>query len=105
MRQISIAKTAMAVGTVFAAWHLVWVILVGVGWAAQVLSFILELHFLKIDLQLAPYSAFTAFSLVAITFCVGALFGAIFAVVWNWLTAAGEPEWARDTKHRSVTAN
>ena len=105
MRHISIAKTAMAVGTVFAAWHLIWVILVGVGWAAQVLSFILEQHFLKIDFQLAPYSAFTAFSLVAITFCVGALLGAIFAVVWNWLTAAGEPEWARDTKHSSVTAN
>jgi hypothetical protein len=82
-----------------------WVVLVGVGWATGVLNFILALHFLRIDFQLAPYSAFTAFSLVAITFCVGALLGAIFAVVWNWLTAAGEPEWARDTKHRSATAN
>ncbi|HVM22096.1 MAG TPA: hypothetical protein VM308_02190 [Sphingomicrobium sp.] len=95
----------MAVGTVFAAWHTIWVILVGVGWAAQVLNFILELHFLKIGFQLAPYSAFTAYSLVAITFCVGALLGAIFAVVWNWLTAASEPEWAHHTKTSAATTN
>lgn len=105
MRHISIAKTAMAVGTVFAAWHTMWVVLVGVGWATAFLNFILELHFLKIDFQLAPYSAFTALSLIAITFCLGALMGAIFAVVWNWLTAATEPEWARETKHQSATAN
>lgn len=105
MRHISIANTAMSVGTVFAAWHAIWVVLVGVGWAASVLNFILELHFLKIEIQLAPYSAFTAFSLVAITFCVGALLGAIFAIVWNWLTFASEPEWARDTKQPSVTTN
>ena len=105
MRHISIAKTAMAVGTVFAAWHTMWVALVGVGWAAEVLKFILELHFLRIDFILAPYSAFTAFSLVAITFCAGAVLGAIFALVWNWLTAAGEPEWARDSKRHSAAAN
>jgi hypothetical protein len=105
MRHISIAKTAMAVAAVFAAWHTIWVILVGVGWATEVLNFILALHFLKIGFELAPYSAFTAFSLVAISFCTGALLGAIFAVVWNWLTAAGEPQWAHDTKHRSAAAN
>ena len=105
MRHISIAKTAMAVGTVFAAWHTMWVVLVGLGWATEVLNFVLELHFLKIGFQVASYSAFTAFSLVAITFCAGALLGAIFALVWNWLTNAGESEWARDTNRGSATAN
>ncbi|HEY6048966.1 MAG TPA: hypothetical protein VIV07_07970 [Sphingomicrobium sp.] len=105
MRHISIAKTAMAVGTVFAASHIMWVVLVGVGWATAVLKFVLEMHFLKINFELAPYSAFTAFSLVAITFCVGALLGAIFALVWNWLTLASEPEWARDTEKRSAATN
>jgi hypothetical protein len=35
-------------------------------------------------------------SLVAIIFCLGAVLGAIFALVW--LTAATEPECARDTE-------
>lgn len=105
MRHLSMANAAVAVGTVFAAWHITWVILVGVGWATEVLNFILELHFLKVDFKLSPYSAFTAFSLVVLTFCVGALLGAIFALVWNWLTNASEPEWARDTNQRPATAN
>jgi hypothetical protein len=105
MRHISIAKAAMAVGTVFAAWHAMWVVLVGVGWAAEVLKFILGLQFLRIDFKLAPYSPPTAISLVAITFCAGAVLGAIFALVWNWLSAAGAPEWAHDTKRQSTAAN
>lgn len=103
MRHISIPRTAMAVGTVFAAWHAMWVVLVGLGWATDVLNFILELHFLKIDFQLAPYSAFTALALIALTFCAGALLGAIFALVWNWLT--NEPQYVRKTEPGSATAN
>jgi hypothetical protein len=103
MRNIVIAKTEMAEGTVVDAWHAIWVILVGVGWASSVLNFILELHFLRIDFQLAPYSAFTALSLVAVTFCFGAMLGAIFAMVWNWLTVADEAKFKRDLDPRSVT--
>ena len=105
MRHISIAKAAVSLGSVFAASHAMWVMLVGFGWASSVLNFILELHFLKIGFELAPYSAFTAFSLVTITFCVGALLGTIFAIVWNWLTFASEPEWAHDTKQPSTTTS
>jgi len=97
MRHIGPAKTAIAVGTVTGLWHLVWVTLVGVGWAKPVLDFILELHFLKISYVLAPYSAVTAGSLVIITFAIGALFGLVFALVWNWLTLESGPEWTRDT--------
>lgn len=95
MRHISIPKSAVSVATVFAAWHAIWVTMVAAGWAAGVLNFFLELHFLEIDYQLAPYSAFTAFSLIAITFCVGGLLGAIFAFVWDWLTFADAPERTR----------
>jgi hypothetical protein len=105
MRHISIGKAAVSVGTVLAAWHTMWVTLVGVGWAGSVLNFILELHFLKVRVEVAPYSAFTAFALVATTFCIGALLGAIFAIVWNWLTFADEPEWARDTKRAAPSTN
>lgn len=103
MRHISIAKTAMSVGTAVAAWHAIWITLVGLGWAASVLNFILELHFLKIDFHLTPYSGFTAFNLIAITFCFGALFGAIFAIIWNWLSVADQSDWTSDTKLPSAT--
>jgi hypothetical protein len=103
MHQISIAKPAMSVGTAFAAWHVIWATVVALGWATSVLNFIFELHFLKIDFQLAPYSTFTALSLVAINFCAGALLGAIFAIVWNRLSVSDER--ADDTERSPATAS
>lgn len=88
MRRVGIARTAMAVGVVFAAWQVLWVLLVGISWAGQLLSFILALHFLQTNFQLMQFSAFTALSLVTLTFCAGALSGTIFAVVWNSLAAS-----------------
>ena len=98
MRHIGPIKTGLAMGTVIGLWHLIWVILVGVGWAKPVMDFVLQLHFIKLDYELAPYAATTAAELVILTFAVGAAFGFFFAVVWNWLTFESAPTWARDLK-------
>ena len=79
MRRISPTKTAVAVGTVVGLWHVIWVTLVGVGWAKPVLDFILRLHFIQLQFELAPYSATTAATLVILTFAIGAFFGLVFA--------------------------
>lgn len=98
MRHISPIKTGVAVGSVLGLWHLMWVTLVGVGWAKPVMDFVLQLHFIKLDYDLAPYSAVTAGELVLLTFAVGALVGFVFALIWNWLTLESAPVWARDSK-------
>lgn len=87
MRQISPAKAGISVGLLLALWHLMWVSLVALGWARAVMDFILQLHFIQLQYDLAPFVLGTAILLVAITFCIGALFGIVFALVWNWLTA------------------
>jgi hypothetical protein len=97
MRRISPAKAGAAVGSVIGFWHLLWVTLVAVGWAKPVLDFILRLHFLQIDYALQPFAATVAAELVLVTFTAGALFGALFALVWNWLTLETAPTWATDT--------
>jgi hypothetical protein len=102
MRHISPTKTALAVGTVTGLWHLCWVTLVGIGWAKPVLDFILQLHFLTINYALAPFAIATAGSLVVLTFFIGAVFGFVFALVWNWLTFENAPQWERDTHGRST---
>lgn len=94
MRHISPARTAIAVGVVVALWHLIWVALVGLGWAKPVMDFILQLHFINLQYSLAPYAATTAATLIVLTFAVGAAFGLAFAVVWNWLAfPRGEEGW------------
>lgn len=98
MRHISPTKTAIAVGTVIGLWHVIWVTLVGVGWAKAVMDFVLQLHFIKLQYELAPYAATTAGELVVLTFAVGAGFGFIFALIWNWLTFETAPTWAKDSR-------
>ena len=85
MRHINPSRAAVGVGTVIGLYHLMWVTIVALGWAQPVLGFILRLHFIELDITIAPFAFTTAASLVALTFTLGALFGFIFALVWNWL--------------------
>lgn len=104
MRRISPTKAAIAVGSVTGLWHLIWVGLVGLGWARPVLDFILKLHFIQLQYDLAPYAAATAAELVLLTLTIGGVFGFVFAMVWNWLSIETDPTWARDFRSVEVPA-
>jgi len=93
MRHLNPSKAAISVGTVLGAWHLMWVMLVAIGAAKVVMDFVLKLHFIQLDYTLAPFAISTAAMLVGLTFAIGALFGLVFALVWNWLSVRSE---ARD---------
>ncbi|HYX46851.1 MAG TPA: hypothetical protein VE820_08535 [Sphingomicrobium sp.] len=86
MKRVNPAKAGIAVGTVVGLWHLIWVTLVAAGAAKPIMDFVLRLHFIQLHYELAPFVMGTAIALVALTFCVGAFFGLVFALVWNWLT-------------------
>jgi len=90
MRHLSPSKAAISVGTVLGAWHLMWVTLVAIGAAKAVMDFVLKLHFIQLDYTLAPFAISTAAMLVGLTFAIGALFGLVFALVWNWLSGRAE---------------
>lgn len=102
MRNISPGRTGTAVGVVFGFWHLMWVSLVAIGWAKPIMDFILKLHFIQLEYDLAPFALGTAVELVALTFCVGAFLGVVFALVWNRLT--GTKSSAGDLGHRTARA-
>jgi len=94
MKKINPIKAALSVGIVIGLYHWMWVVLVATGTAQSVLNFILRLHFIELDIHMAPYDAMTGAMLVGITFAIGALFGLAFALVWNWLAgnaSAGQP--------------
>ena len=92
MRRIHAIKSGLSVGALVGLWHLGWVSLVASGWARPVLDFVLRLHFLKVEYDLAPFAPGAAAMLVAITFAIGFAFGLVFALIWNWLTRHPEPE-------------
>jgi hypothetical protein len=88
MRRINPAKAALAVGIVIGLYHLAWVSLVAGALAKPFMDFVLKLHFIQLDYEIAPFDAATGAMLVALTFTIGALFGLVFAVVWNWLAGS-----------------
>lgn len=85
MGKISVNKTGLAFGLLMAGCHLVWALLVAVGWAQIYLDFIFWLHFLSQPFVLQPFHAGTAALLVLVTGAIGYLGGFIFASIWNWV--------------------
>jgi hypothetical protein len=85
MRQISPAKAALSVGIVIGLYHLAWIALVASGLAKPFMDFVLRLHFIQLNYEMATFEPVTAAMLVGLTFAIGALFGLVFALVWNWL--------------------
>jgi len=104
MRHINPIKAALSVGSVIGLYHLLWVGLVATGVAGAILDFVLRLHFLEISYQLAPFEVVTAATLVVLTFALGAAFGLVFAIVWNWLTrGAAQRESGPPVADRAAT--
>lgn len=103
MRRINVAKTSLAVGYVIGLYHFAWIALVASGYAKPVMDFILRLHFIQFDYQMAPFDVVTGASLVAVTFGVGAVIGFIFALVWNWL--AGDDNASHRPVRTAATEN
>lgn len=86
MRHISSGKAALATGFVLGIWHAMWAALVATGLAQRLVDFILRLHFMRLEIEIAPFEFGTAALLVLITFAIGAAFGLAFALVWNRLS-------------------
>lgn len=88
MRHIHPFKAGIAVGAVVGLFHLVWASFVAAGWARPIMDFVLRLHLIRLQYDIAPFALGTAAALVALTFTIAFVFGFVFAAVWNWLAAA-----------------
>jgi len=74
----------LALGTLTGGLHLIWSILVAVGWAQPLHDWILKLHFVSGPYQqIAPFDIGTAALLVVVTFCVGYIVGKVFTMLYG----------------------
>ena len=83
MKELNVGKVALSFGFFLGGWHLVWSILVALGWAQPLINFILGLHMLSVPVQVLPFNITTAGLLIIVTFAVGYMVGKIFATIWN----------------------
>lgn len=83
MGKINLIKSGLVFGVLLGAWHLLWALLVALGWAQAILNFVFWIHFLKPIYMVDEFHAGTALILVAITASIGFVLGSAFAFVWN----------------------
>lgn len=82
---ISKNRLGLVVSGFFGLWHLVWSLLVAIGAAQTVTSFVFRLHFIQPPYVIAPFRADLAVALIVITATVGYVGGWVFAAIWNCL--------------------
>jgi hypothetical protein len=68
-------KVGLVVGMLIAGWHLVWSLLVVIGWAQPIIDFIFWAHMTKPVYIVKPFDPMAAVVLIVITAVIGYGFG------------------------------
>ena len=87
MKKLSEHQTGLALGAFFGLMHVVWALVVSLGFAQTWLDFIFSLHFLENPFVVFVFDMQKAVMLVAVTAGVGYVAGFVFAKVWNLVMA------------------
>ena len=77
-------KIGFTLGSLAALVHLVWAIIVKLGFGSNVLGGIMRLHFISCPAAITPFSIGTAIFLVILTFIGGYVLGWLFATFYNY---------------------
>ncbi len=78
-------KVGLVIGALIGGWHLVWSLLVLLGWAQPIIDFIFWAHMIKPVYFVKPFDPVAAVTLIVITAVIGYIFGFLGAVIWNRL--------------------
>jgi hypothetical protein len=78
-------RAALVLAILLGSWHLLWAVLVAVGWAQPLIDFIFWIHFIRPVYVIEKFNAGTALLLIGVTAAIGYVVGWCFAVVWNKL--------------------
>lgn len=77
------AKTGLAVGVFFGGLHLVWSVLIALGWAQALVDFKLWMHMVSVPVVIKAFDLTTAIMLIIIATIVGYVVGYLYARIWN----------------------
>ncbi|MBI4065790.1 hypothetical protein HY412_01170 [Candidatus Kaiserbacteria bacterium] len=76
-------KTGFALGTLVGGLHLVWSILIALGWAQPLVDFSQWAHMVSMPVVVEPFSLSAAVTVIVVAAIVGYVVGNIFARIWN----------------------
>jgi hypothetical protein len=78
-------KVGLVIGALIGGWHLLWSLLVLLGWAQRIIDFIFWAHMIKPVYVVKSFNLAATVTLIAITALIGYMFGFVGGVIWNKL--------------------
>jgi hypothetical protein len=81
-------KAGLVVGVFVGGWHVIWSILVLIGWGQALIDFVLWAHMVHLPYIVGPFDVVPAATLIVLTTVAGYAIGWIFGFIWNRLHRA-----------------
>jgi len=85
MNHLNPTKTGLALGKLLGGVHLVWAILVALGWAQALVNFSMWAHMVNTSVVVQAFNLSAAVTVILIATLIGYVLGYVFANIWNWL--------------------
>jgi hypothetical protein len=76
-------KVGLVIGALIGGWHVLWALLVALGWAQPLIEFIFWAHMIKPIYVINGFDPAAALTLVVITSVIGYVFGLLGGIIWN----------------------
>lgn len=77
-------RVGLSLGIFFVIIHGLWIIIVGAGWAQDLINWMLRLHFVENPHTLLPFNIVTGIIGLITAFIMGYITGWIFVYIYNW---------------------
>ena len=85
MNHINPRKAGLALGSLIGGIHLVWSILIMLGWAQALVNFSLWAHMVSLPVVIKPFDLSATVTVIIVACIVGYVIGFAFAKIWNRL--------------------
>ena len=76
-------KVGLILGSFAALIHLVWVLLIALGWAQPFMDFVYRMHSLNNPYMVMQFDLMRSVGLIIIAFIMGNIVGNVLAMLWN----------------------
>ena len=76
-------KVGLVGATILGGWHIIWSLLVLVGWAQAMVDFSMWAHMAHVAVIVGPFDASAAITVIVIATVAGYAVGYIVASIWN----------------------
>ena len=85
MNHLNPTKTGLALGKLLGGVHLVWAVLIALGWAQALVNFSMWAHMVSVPVVVQAFDLSAAITVIVVATIIGYILGFAFARIWNWL--------------------